>query len=337
MARHVEGPFYRTSKNTWYVTHQGRKVSLRVSGRRNKKEAVEAWHRLLRGERTVPEGPPPAALTVRQTVKVFLSAAAVKPSTHELYTRHLDRFAADLGGLGVAELTPHHLTKWLQGLEVGSTTQKIMLSSVGSFMGWCVRQEIIDRNPASAVAKPKGRSRGREAVVSSQDHAKLLRAARPELRTVLTLLHLTGARPAEVCSITAENFDPEAAVIRLTDHKTDRTGRDRIIHLPPPAVKLLKGLVRKYRTGPLLRHSRGGPWTRPAVGYQVRMICNRIGIKVIPYGYRHTLATDALAEGVPDALVAELLGHSGTAMIHKHYGHLGERRRVLAEALRRVR
>jgi integrase len=38
-------------------------------------------------------------------------------------------------------------------------------------------------------------------------------------------------------------------------------------------------------------------------------------------GYRHTFATDALEQGVPDALVAELLGHASTAMIHRHYGH----------------
>ena len=58
---------------------------------------------------------------------------------------------------------------------------------------------------------------------------------------------------------------------------------------------------------------------------------------VSPYGYRHSFATDALANGVPDAHVAELLGHSGTAMLHKHYAHLGAKARVLREALEVVR
>jgi integrase len=55
------------------------------------------------------------------------------------------------------------------------------------------------------------------------------------------------------------------------------------------------------------------------------------------YGLRHTFATDALANGVPDAQVAELLGHSGTAMLHKHYAHLGARAAALKAALGKVR
>ena len=48
-------------------------------------------------------------------------------------------------------------------------------------------------------------------------------------------------------------------------------------------------------------------------------------------------ATDALSKGVPDATVAALLGHSGTAMLHKHYSHLTSRIAVLKDALAKVR
>jgi len=57
----------------------------------------------------------------------------------------------------------------------------------------------------------------------------------------------------------------------------------------------------------------------------------------VAYGLCHTFATDALANGVPDAQVAELLGHSGTAMLHRHYAHLTARARALRDALGRVR
>ena len=53
-------------------------------------------------------------------------------------------------------------------------------------------------------------------------------------------------------------------------------------------------------------------------------------------GYRHGMATDALSRGVPDAQVAELLGHS-TQTLHRHYSHLTSRSNVLREALGRVR
>ena len=64
----------------------------------------------------------------------------------------------------------------------------------------------------------------------------------------------------------------------------------------------------------------------------------RAGVSgVFAYGYRHTFATDALAHGVPDAHVAELLGHSGTAMLHRHYSHLTARSQALRDALGKVR
>jgi integrase len=55
------------------------------------------------------------------------------------------------------------------------------------------------------------------------------------------------------------------------------------------------------------------------------------------YGYRHTYATSALAKGVPDATVAALLGHSSTAMLHRHYSHLTSQAKVLRNAAALVR
>lgn len=336
MARHVEGPFFRTGKNTWYVTHRSRKVSLGVTGRANRVDAIDAWHRLLLEDRPEPK---PGAKSLSDAASEFLTdvRSRLKPSTHALYGQHLTKLVAGLGRLRLTDLTDRRLADWLRSLKVSDTTQKIALSSVGSWLGWCVRQGYIDRNPVERMNKPKGRSRGRETVIRPEDHARLMEVARPELRDVLTLLYLTGARPSEVCAITAENFDPDAGVVRLTEHKTDRTGRDRIVQVPPEGVALLNRLVAKWGTGPLLRHSLGGRWTSPAVGWQVRALCKRIGIKVIPYGYRHTLATDALAAGVPDAHVAHLLGHRSTQMLMLHYAHLGERSRVLKESLGRIR
>ena len=47
MARHVEGPWYRVSKGTWYATVNGKSLSLGVRGEGNRKEAQEAWHKLM--------------------------------------------------------------------------------------------------------------------------------------------------------------------------------------------------------------------------------------------------------------------------------------------------
>ncbi|MDB5306062.1 MAG: hypothetical protein JWO38_264 [Gemmataceae bacterium] len=102
MARHIEGPWFRKGKNTWYITQDGRNISLGVRGKGNRKEAVSAWHKLIKdGPKAKPE-PSQMGNTVPEAVEGFLAGAAArtKASTHGLYKRHLDRLAADLGKKG---------------------------------------------------------------------------------------------------------------------------------------------------------------------------------------------------------------------------------------------
>jgi integrase len=93
--------------------------------------------------------------------------------------------------------------------------------------------------------------------------------------------------------------------------------------------------------GPRLRfsvHGRDGKLTAQAIGSRMRTLCRRAGLRRLTvYGYRHSFATDVLANGVPDATVAALLGHSSTAMLHKHYSHLTARADVLRKAASMVR
>ncbi|MBX3400849.1 MAG: site-specific integrase, partial [Gemmataceae bacterium] len=44
---------------------------------------------------------------------------------------------------------------------------------------------------------------------------------------------------------------------------------------------------------------------------------------VTSYLYRHAFTTDALVKGVGVAQVAELLGHTSTDMVMRHYAKLG--------------
>ena len=191
----------------------------------------------------------------------------------------------------------------------------------------------------AGLKPPSKPSRGAEAVISQSDHARLLAAAGKRFKAFLRGLHLTGARPGEVAAITAENFDAEASCVRLKDHKEAHKGKSRTIYLCPEAVALLLEQKAMFGSGYLFRSRFGLPWSGNAVVKAMIRLRKRAGLDkgVIAYGYRHAFATDALANGVPDAQVAELLGHSGTAMLHKHYSHLIARFQVLREALGKVR
>jgi site-specific recombinase XerD len=357
MSRHVEGPWYRTSKNAWYATLPGgRKVSLGVKGEANKPAAVKAWHRLMADGVTPPPArdepvspaPGPNPLPVRdkpvspaETVKAvadrFLADARtrLKPNTARIYAYDLGTFTRGAGSLPLSAVTPAHVGQWVSGLAVNPTTKGMMLRSVGAFFGWCVRTGMLTTNPVKLVAKPKGRSRSQSAVIGEADHVKLVGAATPCFRLVLDVLHATGCRPSEAAGLTAENTDLAAGVAVLDVHKCDRSGKPRLVFLPPALCDRLGASGRA--SGPLLRTARGNPWTGRSITQAMRKVCAKAGVKAIAYGYRHAYATEALSRGVPDATVAALLGHGSTAMLHRHYSHLGSRADVLRQAAARVR
>jgi integrase len=263
----------------------------------------------------------------------------LKESTLLSKRKVLLRLKDGLGQEPAASLKPSVVTAWLvKQQRWGRSLRWLAASVVRTCLRWGVDQGHLSSDPSTGLKLPGPRSRGADSLVSSEDHARLLSVAPGAFRDALTALHATGCRPGELCRVEARHFDVQAGAWILDNHKTDGTGKARVILLPPTVLELSKALAQRRPTGPLFRDTRGNPLTPDRLRNWVFKTRRRLGLgRVIPYGYRHGLATDALASGVPDAQVAELLGHSGTAMLHKHYSHLTARTKVLREALGRVR
>jgi integrase len=354
MARHIEGPWYRSSKGTWYATLNGKSVSLGVKGEENRQEATKAWHKLMAGdssppppkEKLTPEpAPQPVSekrtdATVKEVVDAFLAAkkGTIKSQTHYVYGCLLKHVTDAFGTLTAKSLTADAFGKWLHALLLSVSSKAGVAGATMTAFKWAGSAGLIPTDPLKAFRKPAKASRGAKAVVTAETHAKLIEAAHPALRLLLTLLHETGARPSELTRLTAADVDLANGVAMLTEHKTvHHTGKPRLIVLSPTAVELLTVQVKAHPEGPLLRNGKGTPWKKDAIVLAMRRASETAGVKVTAYHLRHTFATQALTKGVPDATVAALLGHSGTAMLHKHYSHLTSQTQVMREALTRVR
>jgi integrase len=333
-------PWYRSSKDAWYATVGGRRVSLGLKGKSNRLAARQAWRKAIREAEAQTSRPKPSP-TVQNVVDGFLAdvQSRAKPKTLEVYRYFLTPFAG-LHGESLAEsLTPTLAEAYSRKPEWTGTTQHQFLGALVAAFRWAVRLRLLAHNPLDGIRKPPKRSRAEDVLLSPSEAGALLSAACPAFAMFLEVLWATGSRPGEVAAICAENFDADAGLVRLAEHKTmAKTGRARAIYLPPKIVALLRHQRLLYPTGQLLRTSIGTPWNEDAwVGAMARTR-RRAGLPhAIAYGLRHSFATDALANGVPDAQVAELLGHQGTAMLHKHYAHLGARANALRSALAQIR
>jgi len=346
MARHSEGAWYRKSKDTWYATVDGRKVSLGVKGKASRKTAQAEWHRLMAGTKETAMDKKPqktrdqSSTTVQVLIDSFLAnkEGSVKSETHYVYDCLLGTVSAAFGKKSAELMKPAEVLRWLNGQSVSQSTRSDIAGVLSSAYKWAEGEGVITLNPLRTMKRPHGESRGTKVIVSAGDHEKLMKAANPALRCLLTLLYETGTRPSELASLTIKDVDFANGVAILTKHKTaGKTGKTRLVILTPNAITILRKQAEKFSEGALLRNARGGLWTKDGIGLAMRRLSKAAGVKAIAYGYRHTFATDALGNGVPDAQVAALLGHSSTAMLHKHYSHLTSQARVLHEALLKVR
>ena len=332
--------WYRKSKDAWYATIGGKKISLGVKGKSNRLAARRAWQEAVARAKHETNQPKPVA-TVQSVVTGFLAdvKSRAKPKTLEVYRYFLLPFLAEHGEGNADELTATVAEAYSRKPAWGQTTRHQFLGALVAAFRWAVRARMLSRNPLDGIRKPPKRSRAEDVLLSPAEAGALAESASPAFRLFLQVLWACGCRPGEAAAITAENFDEGASMVRLDEHKTaGKTGKARVIYLPPEAVALLVAQREKYPSGALLRTTIGTVWNEDAWVGAMATTRRRANLPhAIAYGLRHSFATDALANGVPDAHVAELLGHCGTNMLHRHYSHLGARADALRGALSKVR
>jgi integrase len=355
--------WYRSERNCWFVTVNGQKVNLHVTGRNNEALAWAEYNRLLNGSppdpapTVVPMAPQPVPqppvvrqpVTVSDVVGAFLKRAKgrVQPETYEVYRLFLNNFAVRYGDRSADTVTCELVEDYSFDPERADPTKpKWSDSTRSAFMAVLIRAfrygvkvRLIEQNPISDLKRPPIASRAGDVLVTKEQHQKLCALSPAPFRTFLQFLWLTGCRPSECSRLTANDIDPESSTASLKHHKTaTKIGGKRVIHLPPDALTLLAPLIAQYSTGPLFRNRIGNAWTRATLGMAMRKVRKLACLpNAVLYGWRHSFATDALAAGVPDALVALILGHCSTQMIHAHYNHVGDRARVLNDAVRKIR
>ncbi len=270
-------------------------------------------------------------LTLRSLVERFLAwiDGRNRPGTVYYYRLHLTAFVAQVGDVQLADLRRHHLLDW------GRTWHQVQ--AVQRLFNWAqIEMELTTHNPFRSVKRPRVGRRRR--VLDRAGLVKLLRAASPDFRAYLLAMRETIARPQEVRLLRWSQLrwdgddSTRLAALRagearfeLTEYKAQERRAD------PDALRIILVSARLGRL--LARHLGGGrrhddfvftnsaglPWSANAVRLRVKRLRHRAqldpdarGENVVAYTLRHTSATAACAAGVPDRLLAEMMGHTST-------------------------
>ncbi|MBX9583228.1 MAG: tyrosine-type recombinase/integrase [Gemmataceae bacterium] len=359
MAR-PRNPWYRAARNDWLVMIDGRQEPLgphpagagpprrgkpkpgRKTGDWVVPEAVRKEYFRKMSERDKPDDGAAPKGTVAALAGRFLAWT----EKHKAPATYAQRryFLRSFVNFGRVRLTqPHRVTddlveRWLDAHPGWKASRRHAVLCVLRAFNWAVKKKLLAKNPVGGIEVPPPTRV--LAYLTADQRAALFAATKDRaFKDFLTALSETGCRPGEVAAVTAADADLGRGLWVLAAHKTGRkTGKPRVVFLTDAMLGLTRELVAKHPEGPLFLNYRKRPWVRNAVRCRFRAFR-----KLFPqfghftaYSYRRAYVTDALERGLGIAHVAELVGHTSTEMIQRHYNQLQERTEHMREMANRA-
>ena len=216
-------------------------------------------------------------------------------------------------------------------------SRSLAVTAARQLVKWAAERDLVDWKLEKSLAKvktPDGRPRPIPAADLELIKAYLL-PRRPRMnivalrdRALFFYLLTTGARVSEALQVRRD--DLEAPAVR------QKGGSEKVLLMPANARELVDDYLRaRHDDIPWLwvNHRSNRSATRlgpPGVREVWRKIAKKVGVKYwTTHQLRHTCATELLAAGVPELVIAEHLGHHGLGSLHI-YGQVRPKARQAA-------
>lgn len=251
-------PWFRPSRNTWFVTFDGKQVNLGS----NKEAAFARYKELL----ARPQPVQTTSDSLAATIDAFLEWTQKHrtPDTYEWYRYRLQRFIERYADLRVGDLRPYHVQLWGDSYELSQTSRRNYLRSVKRCIRWAVTQGYLKSNPIEHLEVPNAESK--EVLITGDEYQRLLTfVPSGPLRDLIEVTWETGCRPQESLRVDARHFDStnQRWVFPRAESKGKKAPRG--VYLSDTAAKITQRLVQMYPDGRFFRKSKGSPWTTDAV------------------------------------------------------------------------
>lgn len=319
--------WYWKARKAWYTTINGKRHKLG-----EKKKLAEAkFHALML------ESPQVESESLVALIDQFLDWTQKHraPRTYDAYQQRLQSFVDTIpSDLLISSFKPHHVTKWIDGLDNNSTTKNGLIRALKRVFNWAIKEGYIEKNPISHYDMPEIKTR--EFCPSEEQYKELLTKIKDQRFTdLVTMAWETGARPQELINVQVRHVQGSAWVFPKHEAKGKR--RKRVVYLNDFAAETTKRLIEgKDPNDYLFQNLRGGNWTAYSVNCRFLRLKEKLGVKFCLYSLRHAFCTRMLKSGLDSIAVSRLMGHSSTAMVDRIYNHIHEEDDYLLEALKKA-
>jgi integrase/recombinase XerD len=203
--------------------------------------------------------------------------------------------------------------RWLEETGRMRSTVARRLSTLASFYKYCEQEQLVDRNPALNVRRPKVDYESRTLGLDRNELGAFLVQAGlglPRDHALASLLALNGLRISEALGTDIADLDFERG------HRTlkivRKGGKHVTIPLAPRTSRAIDLYVGERTTGPIFLGAKGGRMDRYAADRTVKRLARRAGIakRISPHGLRHGFITCALDAGVALRDVQDAASHA---------------------------
>jgi len=266
----------------------------------------------------------------------------LSPNTLEAYSRDLTQYFRFLESQGIKDIlrtkadTLYEYLGTLKTRKLSSRTQARILSALRSFYRFLQEESLRKDNPTLPLQGPKPK-RTLPKTLSELEVEALIHQPKTDsprgLRdaAMLEVLYATGLRVSELISLTLDQLELEAHLIRTMG----KGSKERLVPIGKAASRCLMDYLEKGRL-PLLKHlmvpwvflnNRGGRLSRQGFWKILRQYGRQAGIlkKISPHTLRHTFATHLLEGGADLRSIQTMLGHADisttqiyTLVTHEH-------------------
>lgn len=177
-------------------------------------------------------------------------AAQIRLALRPLVEKYGHTFAHDFGPLALKAVRQMWIEAGLARRYINQRVGRIVRA-----WGWAVENELLPAGNWQALLAVKGLQAGRttaketaavKPVSDAVFEATLAEIGSPQIRAMLQLIRLTGARPGEVCIMRTGDINRSVSPweYRPQTHKTAHRGHERVIYIGPRAQTVLADWLR---------------------------------------------------------------------------------------------
>ena len=275
----------------------------------------------------------PTLVAVIQKYMAYLKSEGRAPKTIQKYQNVFDRLEDLANCRSVTKISAVNLdlvdaykSRRVKD-EAASKTIHTEVVVIRQLVNFAISRDMIAVDPLKQLKLKKPKLRP-QPCWSRQQVEQIIAAAKEPQQSMLTILADTGMRVGELKWLTWVDVDFEHSfiLIRAKEGWKPKTGDERAIPMTPAVRAVLERLPRK--TNWVVNSPRSQQYPkgdhqmseRRLLAY-IKVVLKALELRGHLHTFRHSFISNALTQGIPEAIVRKWVGHVDPEVI-KHYTHI---------------